>query len=84
MNNIPVITGDRYDGLKEELNGDLQQPFDFFMIQSEIRHILTAIVSALYKLATNFNMELLNTKELISVAIFFGAVSMLQVYLALT
>lgn len=84
MNNIPIIAGDRLDGLKETLDELPNMPSDFNGIQKEIHTIMLCMVSGLQKLWSTMNWSLLTTKELVSVSLFFGLLALLQVYLSLT
>ena len=47
MNNIPIVAGDRLDGLKETLGGLPKMPSDFNSIQKEIHTIMVCMISGL-------------------------------------
>lgn len=83
MNAVPIITGDRYDGLKESLDSK-ESNTDFLFVQTQILAMLQSMMNAMQKVWQTMSFTSLELDELVGIALFFGIVSLFQVYLALT
>jgi hypothetical protein len=82
MTDIPLITGDRFDGLTESFQA-IQSVNDFHSIQTVLKQVLEQITSALSSIWKEQSLQQLSPKQLIAVAIFFGVLALFQVYLSI-
>lgn len=83
MDNIPIITGDRFDGLKQTIEG-MTEHNTLKMIRDMVKDFLQQFYDGISKLLTTMSFESLTSPELAAIAVVMGMVALLQVYLSLT